>query len=287
MNWSWLKFSRQQLKSYGLDWAVIIFATLVGIAIGFIKPQQSQFSVLDKSISYPLIPKQTLSGAIAIGISVSIPTIIILIWSVAQSNGRSFHHGVLGLLLSNSLALLLVQIFKVGVGRLRPDFLARCQPELTDYVEKLGTLSNFSICMQTDIKMIYDGQKSFFSGHAATAFASFGFLSLFLAGKLQVCDGRGHTYKLFIVLVPLLIASYISITRLHDHRHHTTDVLCGALVGSLFAFISYFQYFPSLFICNDLPLPCRLTTEMMLKERRNSILTPKANTLNSTYKPQC
>jgi diacylglycerol diphosphate phosphatase/phosphatidate phosphatase len=48
------------------------------------------------------------------------------------------------------------------------------------------------------------------------------------------------------VLTPSLAAALISGSRIMDARHHPFDVLSGALIGIIFAWVAYRQYFPAL-----------------------------------------
>lgn len=58
-------------------------------------------------------------------------------------------------------------------------------------------------------------------------------------------DNRGEVWKTVIVLVPILSAALVAVSRIMDARHHPFDVLTGAALGSVTAWISYRQYFPS------------------------------------------
>lgn len=53
-------------------------------------------------------------------------------------------------------------------------------------------------------------------------FAGFGFLSLYLAGKLQVfcAEGKTHSWRLLIMLLPLLAGTVVGLTRIQDNAHH-------------------------------------------------------------------
>lgn len=78
------------------------------------------------------------------------------------------------------------------------------------------------------------------------AFGGLFFLSLYLAGKLHLYDQRGEVWKVFICIVPTLGAGLVAVSRIEDARHHPFDVIFGSLLGTLCAWGSYRQYFPSL-----------------------------------------
>ncbi|TVU35632.1 hypothetical protein EJB05_17532, partial [Eragrostis curvula] len=63
------------------------------------------------------------------------------------------------------------------------------------------------------------------------SFAGLGFLSWYLAGKITVFDRRGHVAKLCIILMPLLLAVMVAISRVDDYWHHWQDVFAGGILG--------------------------------------------------------
>jgi len=63
------------------------------------------------------------------------------------------------------------------------------------------------------------------------SFAGLGFLSLYLSGKIRAFDQTGHAAKLCIVLLPLLAAVLVAVSRVDDYWHHWQDVFTGALIG--------------------------------------------------------
>ncbi|KAG8901121.1 hypothetical protein FRB99_005553 [Tulasnella sp. 403] len=131
------------------------------------------------------------------------------------------------------------------LGRLRPDFLARCA-----WSEAL------TACTGKD-SVVLNGRMSFPSGHSSTAFSGLGFLFLFLAGKTGACcltaaqSRAGLTssrlLKLSITIAPLVLASWIAITRLEDYRHHKEDIIVGSLIGFLSSLAAYTIYWESPF----------------------------------------
>lgn len=137
-----------------------------------------------------------------------------------------------------SLALCLngavTSFIKVLVGRPRPDFVYRCF--------KNGVGSDFNKCTG-DIDEIFDGRKSFPSGHSSFAFASMVFISLYLYQLLNPYK-RSHLkgFSLTVTLIPLVIAASIAISRTCDYHHHYQDVVAGSMLGSTISFISYKIY---------------------------------------------
>ncbi|KAK4721284.1 hypothetical protein R3W88_011517 [Solanum pinnatisectum] len=95
-----------------------------------------------------------------------------------------------------------------------------------------------------DPKVVKEGYKSFPSGHTSWSFAGLAFLSWYLCGKVKAFDRRGHAAKLCIVLLPLLFAALVGISRIDDYWHHWTDVFTGSIIGSVVASLCYLLFFP-------------------------------------------
>lgn len=129
-------------------------------------------------------------------------------------------------------------------NRPRPDFFFRCFPD--------GQASSNLWCTG-DPQTVDEGRKSFPSGHTACEdgihlhlcvwpslsytgfFCCFGYLSLYLCGKLQCFQqgGRGKSWRLCVVAVPLLAATTVGASRIHDNMHHWEDVVAGGVIGML------------------------------------------------------
>ncbi|KAF9429073.1 hypothetical protein BGZ76_001860 [Entomortierella beljakovae] len=200
---------------------------------------------------FPYSAKETIPvwglGVLAVGFP------FVIIAAVGLGIRRSpydFHNGVLGLLVSVLLTTIFTQVVKVTVGKHRPDFLSRCQPMLNGaaitHDEPLH-LWTIDVCTQPDHEILKDGFRAFPSGHSSTSFAGLFYLSLWLGGKMHPFDRRGYSLKGIILVVPVLAAMLIAITRVQDYRHAAIDVTWGGIIGIIFAIFAYHQYYPAIY----------------------------------------
>ncbi|TIC02993.1 acid phosphatase/Vanadium-dependent haloperoxidase [Wallemia mellicola] len=234
------------VASYGMDW--IICAILLGLLylINNVHGYWREFDVNDVTIRHTYATEErvpmTLLGII-IGL---IPLVCLVVLSTQWYRSYTdLHHSILGFLLTISLTISTTTSIKVLAGRMRPDFIDRCQPTAGSVNADVG-LSTAAICTQTDFNILQDGFRSFPSGHSSSSFALLGYFSFYLAGKMQIFDTKGHTIKSWICWTPWIGAVLIAVSRTMDYRHHATDVIAGAIIGSFFAYVCYRQYYPHL-----------------------------------------
>lgn len=86
------------------------------------------------------------------------------------------------------------------------------------------------------MKKIYDAMMSFPSGHAQLAWFSAAFACVYICHR--VGTNYSKVWKYWLQIAICLGASFVSISRLHDHRHHPLDVLFGAGIGTAFGIVS-------------------------------------------------
>lgn len=194
-----------------------------------------------------------------------IPLGILIVCNFATRSSIHKHHvTILGIAISLVLTSLLTDLVKNTVGRPRPDLLDRCRPAQGTPKDTLVTID---VCTETSHHRLHDGWRSFPSGHSSFSFAGLGYLSLFLAGQMRifahgvpsssgaVSPGGGSTDRAeklvradlgraLLCLLPLLVATWVAITRCQDYRHDVYDVTIGGLLGWTVAYWSYRRYWP-------------------------------------------
>ncbi|XP_030375865.1 phospholipid phosphatase 5 isoform X2 [Scaptodrosophila lebanonensis] len=143
-------------------------------------------------------------------------------------------------------------LLKITVGRPRPDFYYRCFPDgVMVFNENSTALDSTFLDFNCTGRPsdVNEGRKSFPSGHSSFAFASFGFIAYYVGSKLHAFDarGRGQTWRFMISITPLVVAAMVAVSRTCDYHHHWQDVTIGALIGIVTGYISYRQYYPSIF----------------------------------------
>jgi len=167
------------------------------------------------------------------------PIVVIVFTFFANRDKIDFCQATLAVTLALGFNGVLTDVVKLIVGRPRPDFYWRCFPDGRGNTEFQCT-GNPSV--------VKDGRKSFPSGHSSFAFASFGFVALYSAGKLHTFGlaGKGQSWKLCIFLFTMGTALAIALSRTCDYHHHWQDVAVGSAIGFSITYLCYRHYYPSL-----------------------------------------
>lgn len=120
--------------------------------------------------------------------------------------------------------LLFTEMSKVIVSRQRPDYADRLKRNLDD-------------------DLLNDGRKSFWSGHSSISFASAVYQAWHLA-DLGQDRGRGIGTRVGLWGGATLLTStagWVAYSRISDGRHHVSDVLTGAVVGTVLGTLGYIR----------------------------------------------
>jgi hypothetical protein len=120
-----------------------------------------------------------------------------------------------------------------------------------------GGFYNRDICTNPDKRSVTNELQSFPSGHSASYFAGFVFLSLYLNAKLKVfADYQPALWKLMLFHLPFVAATVCAGTLIIDDSHNWYDVLAGGILGTFVALTTYRIVFASLWDSryNHIPL---------------------------------
>ncbi|KAJ7334259.1 lipid phosphate phosphatase 1 [Mycena albidolilacea] len=231
-------------RSYLTDWIVVASFWILSELAGNLPVFERDFYVADPVINHPH-KKSQIGGTLNHFIALLVPAAMVLAVGLLRLSFVTIHHGILALLAGRGMTRLFTNVLKNRVGRLRPDFLARCKWDEV-VLKCTGKKSD-----------VLDGRRSFPSGHSSAAFAGMTFLSFWLAGQtaawcfhapLPVASLRSSRLVRFcLTLFPLWWAIFVAVTRLEDYRHHKEDVITGAIIGALCSAICYLAFWPSPF----------------------------------------
>ncbi|KAM6227906.1 phospholipid phosphatase 1 isoform 1-T1 [Spheniscus humboldti] len=239
-------FDRTRLPFVALD---VVCVLLAGLPLGVlnlakIKPYQRGFFCNDDSIKYPF-HDSTITSTVLYTVGFTLPIFSIILGETLSVSYNHLHSNsfvrnnyvatiykaigtfIFGAAASQSLT----DIAKYSIGRLRPHFLAVCQPDWTRINCSLGYIENFSC--QGDKAKINEGRLSFYSGHSSFSMYCMLFLALYLQARMKGDWARLVRPTLQFGLIAASI--YVGLSRVSDYKHHWSDVLTGLIQGAVVA----------------------------------------------------
>lgn len=227
------KLCSKIISCYILDWILVLISMIVGYILEGIPPVEHEI-IPSRSIEYPHLKNETIPSYLLLIISMLIPSLMIAITAfIKKKDWKLVHSTLLGLFVSIGYTYLITSILKISIGRLRPDFMKRCKAN--DLAASSGI-----ICNPDSIGTLLQGRKSFPSGHSSTAFSGLAYLSLFIFYNTRTIDSGAS--RILLVILPIMGATFVGISRLNDYRHHWEDIVVGALMGIAAAYSCYRQY---------------------------------------------
>ena len=166
---------------------------------------------------------------------------------------HDLHDTLIGLSEATLLTLGVTEVFKVTVGRLRPDFQDRYRryactgddPPGGDVCPADG-LRPLAADRSESEHLLEDGRKSFPSGHSSMSFALATYSSLVVGGHFVWGEGAtsgSRTLGLAAQTALMGTAAFTAASRVDDGRHHFGDVLTGSAIGFGLAHLAYWRHF--------------------------------------------
>ncbi|KAJ4414419.1 hypothetical protein N0V82_007926 [Gnomoniopsis sp. IMI 355080] len=201
------------LSSYVFDWCIILVLLGVSLYLDKHEPNHHPFSLEDPNISFPFTEHETVPPWLLVTLSAGLPIVVIPIISLIFIPGHTvppgtpksliwkrklweLHVGWLGFALSIASTWFITNSTKNLLGKPRPDFLARCNPDIANWTDFIvggvdvgngfQRLVSAEICQGVEGRDLQDGFRSYPSGHSSSSMAGLGYLSLFIASKFAI-----------------------------------------------------------------------------------------------------
>eukprot|EP00123_Amoebidium_parasiticum_P007741 comp18332_c0_seq1/m.19418 comp18332_c0_seq1/g.19418 ORF comp18332_c0_seq1/g.19418 comp18332_c0_seq1/m.19418 type:complete len:344 (-) comp18332_c0_seq1:41-1072(-) len=255
------------------SWLVLLFVLIVILLPAgcgdkwFLQPRQRFFASWDATISYPGPNQDSFNMMLFVVTYIAILLYFVLFEQflcrhAKQNNGFRFYtflYYAIDLAVAMAITVALTVWLKYFVGRLRPDFLSRCDlPETPQdyYIRFAGT--DTSKCTNQDSAELKEGRVSYPSGHTSMAFCQGFYMMFYTMWSLYVRPEdprtlaarreRGHVAEQGLDIargVALFIgpagALFLAASRLIDYKHHPSDVNAGAMLGIICAAVTFYR----------------------------------------------
>lgn len=258
-----------------LDWSALLLIVVLCIgtaALQGVAPVQRPLVVGDAAVVYPRAKGMPFVVALLVPAALSffcaiLPLELLAARALGAPWARPAAARIADACLSGWAALMttgfLTELLKRLCGRLRPDFLARCQPALALDGALLGAAA---LDCTGPAKLVADGRMSFPSGHSSCAMAIGLFGALYIcwalgarrngalgralyaptarcgsgiAGRARAA-GRAllrEAAGLAVLLLVLLLLAWpwgVAASRFIDNRHNVSDIVAGLLLAITF-----------------------------------------------------
>uniref|UniRef100_A0A1D5QAL3 Phospholipid phosphatase 2 n=1 Tax=Macaca mulatta TaxID=9544 RepID=A0A1D5QAL3_MACMU len=206
-------------------------------------PYKRGFYCGDDSIRYPYRPDTITHGVMA-GVTTTATVVLVsageayLVYTDRLYSRSDFNnyvaavYKVLGaFLFGAAVSQSLTDLAKYMIGRLRPNFLAVCDPDWSRV--------NCSVYVQLEKVCrgnpadVTEARLSFYSGHSSFGMYCMLFLALYVQARL--CWKWARLLRPTVQFFLVAFALYVGYTRVSDYKHHWSDVLVGLLQGALVA----------------------------------------------------
>uniref|UniRef100_A0A8C6XCR1 Phosphatidic acid phosphatase type 2/haloperoxidase domain-containing protein n=1 Tax=Naja naja TaxID=35670 RepID=A0A8C6XCR1_NAJNA len=213
---------------------------------GLVSPVRRGFFCNDSSISYPLQLPETITDTVLISSGTLISFLAITVGEIFHVQHlphrlrstipnpyvTALYKEIGTFLFGCCVGQSLTNMAKVAVGRLRPHFLAVCQPNFTHMACSAGYLEDY-VCTSSHSK---EKEASYY-----LLYTRFPLLvpQFYLQARFTWRGAR--LLRPLVQFVLLMLALYTGLTRISDYQHHPSDVIVGLLQGALVAYwvVSY------------------------------------------------
>lgn len=134
--------------------------------------------------------------------------------------------------------LLITEIGKRSIGRLRPHFIDVCKPDW-DKIDCFTRIDGVDVANYIFFKpdictgdphLIREARVSFPSGHSSFTVYSMIFVIIYIEARFRPAS-KSRIVKTLVQLTCFILAWHTCMSRVSDYKHHHTDVIAGAFIG--------------------------------------------------------
>ncbi|XP_030559970.1 putative phosphatidate phosphatase isoform X1 [Drosophila novamexicana] len=175
-----------------------------------------------------------------------------------------------------AVSQLTTDIAKYSIGRLRPHFIAVCQPLMPDgsncdNATNVGKYITDFKCqgVGSSARMLKEMRLSFPSGHSSFTFYTMVYVALYLQSRMNWQGSKLLRHLLQFLFI--MIAWYTALSRVSDYKHHWSDVLAGSAIGAACALIVA-NYVSDLFPTKPRTQPYLPRSSQDLSQTRTSVV---------------
>ncbi|XP_053393882.1 phospholipid phosphatase 1-like [Mercenaria mercenaria] len=238
---SWITF---QLFVDVVVWLCAAFPVLYLFLFG--TPYDRGFFCDDVTLSYPYKPDTVSASQLVLGgfaISVFVVVIVEVLRCVDCKSKTSCQvkedisycmKGYAVFLVGFVIEQFVVQVLKMQMGVLRPNFFDVCKPDFNRTFCP-GYITNYTCAGDED--QVRDSRQSFPSGHASFSMYVAIFFCIYVQNRLEI--DFSYTLKFFLQTGLIFTSVLCGLTRIKDHMHHPTDVAAGFSLGFVIAVFVY------------------------------------------------
>lgn len=191
---------KRLVKFYWADYLTFVILLAVNFGLNGLTPHDVGWIPSDGFIAHRHAVNETVPTWLLVVLAIIVPAVLLVVVGAIFGGFHAAHHAILGFAVNLSLTLAVTNGVKNLIGRHRPDFLDRCQPDMSAISGVLGnpdtqgngyfhigSVTYFfnSFCTTKDTSALEDGSRSFPSGHSSMSFAGLFYLTLFLFGIWQ------------------------------------------------------------------------------------------------------
>nr|XP_029728905.1 putative phosphatidate phosphatase [Aedes albopictus] len=253
--------TKRILIRVGIDFVILCFVgfpILIFFLIG--QPYERGFFCDDESLMHPFHDSTVTNWMLYI-IGIAVPIIVILGTELVRAHVKKSNAqplkvysvtipywvveayksiGMFGF--GAACSQLLTDVGKYTIGRLRPHFFDVCRPRMPDGTTckdpgNNGRYITDFICTseKSTPRMLKEMRLSFPSGHSSFSMYTLVYCAIYLQSRM---NWRGSKLlKHFLQFLLILLAWYTCLSRISDYKHHWSDVLAGAVLGSTVAIV--------------------------------------------------